>query len=158
MGAQTEQKVSMHRFFSRLVTIVFVAIAGLGLPGHAAAQAVPHFSRGDAQFTSPNDFVGSGHATHLGSYTEVGHVTFAPTTNPNVLAVTGVAVYTAANGDELHAVLSGELNLLTGAVTATVTYDGGTGRFALASGSASLIGQMLGGGAITVTVSGIIDY
>jgi hypothetical protein len=148
----------MHRFFSRLVTILIVALAVPALPAHAAAQAVPHFAKGGAQFTGPNDFIGFGNATHLGSYTEVGHVTFAPTSNPDVLAVKGVLVYTAANTDELHAAVSGELNLRTGAITATVTYVGGTGRFVSASGSANLIGQMLGGGAVAVTVSGIIEY
>ena len=148
----------MHRFFTRLVPLAFVAIAVLGLPGHAAAQAVPHFSRGGAQFISPNDFTGTGHATHLGSYTEAGHVVFAPTANPNVLAVTGRAIYTAANGDELHATVRGELNVVTGAVRAVLTYTGGTGRFVSASGSSVLTGQMLGGGAITVTVVGTIEY
>ncbi len=85
-------------------------------------------------------------------------VVFAPTTNPIVLAVTGQAVYTAANGDELHATLRGELDTLTGAIAVTVTYVGGTGRFATASGSAALAGQMLGGGAVSIPVAGGIRF
>jgi len=73
-----------------------------------------------------------------------------------VLAVTGATIYIAANGDELHAAVSGELDTSTGAITVTVTYVGGSGRFVAASGSSSLTGQMLGGGALRVAVAGNI--
>lgn len=142
---------------ARLFTLLVFALPGLAFAGRGAAQ-VPHLARGSAQFVSPTDFVGTGYATHLGRYTEAGSVAFAPTPNPDVLAVVGGAVYTAANGDELHATLSGELNTLTGAITVTVTYVGGTGRFAGASGSASLAGQMLGGGAVSIAVAGRIRF
>ena len=56
------------------------------------------------------------------------------------------------------AAVTGELNGLTGAIAATVSYVGGTGRFAAASGSASLAGQLGAGGTISVTVSGTIDF
>lgn len=142
---------------SRLL-LLLVATALLSFSSFASAQTVPHIASGSAQFVSQNDFVGTGHATHLGHYTEVGNVSFAPTSNPAVLAVNGSAIYTAANGAELHAVLSGELNTQTGAITAIVTYVGGTGRFADATGSSSLSGQMLGGGAVRVAVVGNINY
>lgn len=148
----------MNRFFSRLVTALFLVIPVAAQPGSATAHAVPYFASGTAQFVSPTDFVGSGHATHLGTYTEVGSVAFAPTGNPDVLAVTGAITYRAANGHLLHAVLVGELNTSTGAIAATVTYVGGTGRFAKASGSSALAGQMLGGGAVTIAVAGRISY
>jgi hypothetical protein len=142
----------------RFVTTLLAAIAVLALSGRASAQAVPHFAKGGAQFINQNDFVGSGRATHLGAYTEVGNVTFTPTRNPVVLAVNGWATYTAANGDELRALLRGELNTSTGVVTATVTYVRGTDRFVSASGSSTLAGQVLGGGAIRVTVAGSLDF
>lgn len=148
----------MRFLSSSLVAVIFVAIATLALPGHASAQTVPHLARGGAQFVNQNDFVGAGYATHLGQYGEVGRVSFAPTRNPVVLAVTGWATYTAADGDELRALLSGELDTSTGTITATVTYVGGTGRFADASGSSSLAGQMLEGGAVRIVVAGDIDY
>lgn len=119
---------------------------------------MPYSARGSAQFVSQTDFVGTGRAAHLGLYTEVGHVEFTPTANPAVLAVNGWAIYTAANGNELHAILGGELDTSTGAITATVTYVGGSGRFVHASGSSSLTGQMLGGGAVRIAVAGNIDY
>ena len=146
----------MH--LSRLASLLFVALMVLAPPGRASAHAVPYFASGAAQFVTENDFVGAGHATHLGHYTEVGSVSFAPTGNPDVLAVDGWTIYTAADGDELHALVSGELDTSTGSITVTVTYDGGTGRFADASGTSSLVGQMLGGGAASVAVTGSIDY
>jgi hypothetical protein len=149
----------MNGFFSlRPACILMVAVSALALPDRASAQERPHFSRGTAQFVSPNDFVGTGNATHLGQYSEVGYVTFSPTNDPNVVQIDGWAIYTAANGDELHAIVSGQLDGKTGAITATVTYVGGTGRFADATGSASLAGQLLPGGAVSVAVAGTIDY
>lgn len=144
--------------FARVILSLLVATALSSFSNLASAQAVPHRATGSAQFVSQNDFVGTGHATHLGNYTEVGNVSFAPTSNPAVLAVNGWSIYTAANGHELHAVLSGELNMQTGAITATVTYVGGTGRFGDATGASILSGQMLGGGAAVVAVAGNIDY
>ncbi|MEK6702267.1 MAG: hypothetical protein AABZ53_08390, partial [Planctomycetota bacterium] len=93
-----------------------------------------------------------------GRYSEAGHVAFSPTSDPTVLHVDGSIVYTAANGHELHATVSGELNAVTGAITATVTYASGTGRFATAHGSANLAGQLGPQGTISVRVRGTIDY
>jgi len=148
----------MNRFVSLLISVVCAAISLLAFPDRAAAEARPYSSEGTAQFVSPTDFVGAGLAAHLGLYSEAGSVSFSPTSNPAVLHVDGSVVYTAANGDELHAVITGELNGLTGAITATVSYVGGTGRFADASGSASLAGQLRPNGTISVTVRGTIDY
>jgi hypothetical protein len=107
---------------------------------------------------SPTDFVGSGLATHLGSYAEVGSVAFIPTSDPTVLQVVGTNAYFAANGDRLDGQVSGTLNLATGVIIATITYVGGTGRFDEASGQSSLAGQMDLNGTIHVTVIGLIYY
>jgi hypothetical protein len=148
----------MRSVLSRFVAVLALATAVLALQPRASAATLPYRARGAAQFVNANDFVGSGNATYLGKYTETGTVAFAATNDPNVLAVDGSAVYTAADGDELHALLGGELNVTTGVIAVTVTYVGGTGRFAAASGSSSLAGQMLGGGAATVAVAGNIDF
>lgn len=75
-----------------------------------------------------------------------------------VLDVVGWAHYTASNGDQLYASIHGTHDSVTGQVLATVTYIGATGRFTNAKGWSNLNGQMLGVGAISVTVRGTIDY
>jgi hypothetical protein len=61
------------------------------------------------------------------------------------LLITNTTVYRAANGDELFMsfIGTGQLNLETGEVTfvGTETYQGGTGRFANATGSATAQGS-----------------
>ena len=149
----------MKRFYSlRPVVALLVAAGMLTVTTRASAAERPHKSGGTAQFVSPTDFVGSGKATHLGRYDEVGSVNFSSTADPTVLRIDAWSVYTAANGDQLYATFTGQLDLLTGAITATGTYVGGTGRFDDAGGSASLSGQMLPDGTIAVTVAGTIDY
>jgi hypothetical protein len=149
----------MFHCFPRLLALLLLTITSLGLSSHASAQVRPFHATGIAQF-APNqsDFTGSGHATHLGKYTEVGNVTFAPTSTPGVVSATGWTHYTAANGDQLHAVIAGTVNMVTGAIAATATYVGGTGRFTNASGASTLVGQMLGGGALTIAANGSISY
>ena len=149
----------MKRFFScRPLALVLAAVSILALASPAPAAQRAYASRGKAQFVSANNFVGAGNATHLGLYNEVGTAQFSPTADPTVLHVDASSTYTAANGDKLYAVFSGNLNGVTGAITATVTYVGGTGRFANASGTAALSAQLFPGGSIEVAVQGGIDY
>jgi hypothetical protein len=150
----------MNRFVSlRPAAFLLVAVAVLALPDRGSAGERPHRSRGTAQFVpGTTDFVGTGNATHLGRYAEVGSVTFLPSADPTAVPIVAWAIYTAANGDELYATFDGHLNALTGAITATVTYEGGTGRFDDASGSATFLGQILPDGTLSVVVEGVIDY
>src|SRR4051794_7189118 len=145
-------------FSRRPLASVLVILAVLALSDHARAAERRHVSHGTAQFITQNDFVGEGNATHLGRYKEVGSAEFTPTADPAVLQVDAFSIYTAANGDQLYAVFAGHLNGLTGAVTATVTYMGGTGRFTNASGTATVSGQLLPGGSLKVSLDGTIDY
>src|SRR5688572_21563730 len=141
----------MQRSVTRLFAFLALAIATLSFASPASAQAIPHFATGFGQFAANQaDFTGGGHATHLGKYTEVGNVTLTPTSTLGVLAVNGWAHYTAANGHQLWAEITGTLDTGTGVITATATYVGGTGIFANASGSSALAGQMLGGGALSI--------
>jgi hypothetical protein len=149
----------MNRFRSlRPVVVLVAAIGVLTLSARASAEERTHKSQGTAQFVSPSDFVGSGEATHLGRYTEVGSARFTPTSEPTVLRIDAWSIYTAADGDQLYATITGRLDPLTGAITATVTYMGGTGRFDDADGTAALSGQFLPDGTIAVAVEGAIDY
>jgi hypothetical protein len=149
----------MRRFESlRPAGVLLVAVAILALPDRASAEERPHKLRGTAHFVSPTDFVGSGEATHLGRYAEAGSAQFSPTADPTVLRIDAWVVLTASDGDQLYETITGELDLLTGAITATVTYVGGTGRFEDADGSATLSGQMLPDGTISVSAEGTIDF
>ena len=146
----------MNRSVTRLLAIVLVGLSMLAVTEQASAVVRRYSAIGDAHFTGPNDFVGAGNATHLGHYTEVGHVNFTP--SGTVVLLDGWADYTASNGDVLRATFVGELDPATGAITATITYvPGGTGRFENVSGSSSLEG-LLDGGAISVAVLGRIDF
>ena len=145
----------MSRCFPRSFAAVCALAALVATPAALAAPRA-YSANGTANFVSATEFTGSGQATHLGRYTEAGTVSFSPTADPDVLHVEGTVTYTAANGDELDATISGELDQGTGALTATVTYVGGTGRFAAASGSAALTGQVAG--TISVSVDGTIDF
>jgi len=149
----------MNRFFSQRPFALFLAAVGvLTFARTAQAAERPHFSRGTAQFTSATTFVGAGTATHLGLYEEAGTIQLTPTANPAVFDANAMSTYTAPNGDELRAVFTGQLNFATGVVTATVTYVGGTGRFANATGTATLSGQLLPGGSLDVSVKGTLNY
>jgi len=82
-------------------------------------------------------YVEQGQATHLGSFTgEARHCT----NNETGEFVDGVVVMIAANGDELHGTYTGaflpDLPDGTSRTTGPHHYDGGTGRFANATGEA----------------------
>ncbi len=104
---------------------------------------------------------GSGNATHLGTFTNTGKVSFTPdATNPTILYPSGGGVFTAANGDKLNFVIvSGALDLTTGIGTGDFDFTGGTGRFANATGRTSgVIQQNDDTGAYELTLVGHIDY
>jgi hypothetical protein len=156
---QTKRSNAMKRFISqRLFALLLSAIGVLTLVAPAQAVQRAYVSRGTAHFTGPNTFEGAGTATHLARYAEEGTVQFSPTADPTVSHLEASATYTAANGDQIYATFSGQLNGVTGAIIATVTYVGGTGRYANASGTASLAGQLLPSGTIEVAIKGTINY
>lgn len=104
---------------------------------------------------------GSGNATHLGVFTNTGHVDFTPdASNPTILHPAGGGVFTAANGDKLNfVIISGALDLTTGIGTGDFEFTGGTGRFVNATGRTSgVIQQNVITGAYELTMVGNIDY
>jgi hypothetical protein len=150
----------MNRFhLLRPVAVLLVAAGILTLPARASAEERAYRSRSTALLNlATGDFVAAGNATHLGKYTEIGSVSISGD-DPTALHVEGSATLTAANGDELCVDFTGQLNFLTGTITATITFDGAaTGRFKDATGSASLVAQFQPDGTIAVVVEGTIDY
>ena len=142
--------------FRTALAVVALALAGLAAP--AAAEERAHKWHGTGHFTSATEFAAKGLATHLGQYDEVGAITAMTPIEPGVFAIEGWAIHTASNGDELYEVFYGRLNFGTGAVTASIRFVGGKGRFEDASGSASLSAQILPDGSIEIVGEGTIDY
>src|SRR5262245_43780663 len=110
--ADTLETTMRAKLLLSLVTLVCVA----SIP--ALAESRPHKMFGTGQFTSATDFASDGFATHLGRFKELGSVQFSATGDPTVLQINGWAIHTAANGDQVYELISGQLNLATGAGTA----------------------------------------
>ena len=109
------------------------------------------------------DVIGTGNATHLGLFTSAGRVTFNPDANdPNQVHPSGQATFTAADGDKLETVFGADetyMDLTTGIGGGIFRITGGTGRFANASGSMSVVViQNFITGAYELTAVGKIDY
>lgn len=136
-----------HPILSTLsVTLVTALILGSAPRAHAG-KPVPFKGSSENQAIEalPVDpdhvfvtTVGEGQATHLGHFTFISpHLS-----GLSDFSIDGTQVFTAANGDELHAALLGHLNpvfddaghlWLVGDVAGTIT--GGTGRFSNAVGT-----------------------
>ena len=86
---------------------------------------------------------GTGHATHLGAVALSSQDCFEPV-SPDTFAFTSYqVVLTSANGDQLFATYSGTVTVAGGDIgilSGAYTIYGGTGRFALATGSGTVTG------------------
>jgi len=93
--------------------------------------------------TGSIDIEGACHYSHLGLTTSVAEQIIMPGPGGTLLIV-NTTVYTAANGDKLFSTFTGT-GVFTSATgvsfSGTETYEGGTGRFADAVGSATLVGS-----------------
>jgi hypothetical protein len=88
----------------------------------------------------PNRFVATGTVSHLGRTRSVIEGSACWVLGPDAVGILGVARHAAANGDELHVNWVGTI---TGSVMELdVTFVGGTGRFASARGSGTLLGTI----------------
>lgn len=99
---------------------------------------------------------GTGHASHLGRYTVVANFTVDLAT----AAGSGIITFTAANGDSFTASATGQAVFMTGFVQITeiATITGGTGRFAHATGTLTIVRQYNPAtGASSGTVDGTIN-
>jgi hypothetical protein len=109
------------------------------------------------------DVIGTGNATHMGLFASSGRVTFNPDANdPTLVHPSGHATFTAADGDKLETVFSAEdtrMDLTTGIGGGIFYFAGGTGKFANATGSISVVVQQnFITGAYELTAVGTINY
>jgi hypothetical protein len=124
----------------RITVSTFLTLVLMSFAGYSAVKEVPMKGAGSGVITAlvpgPTGVTisaeGSGWATHLGKFTRQETILL----NPSDGTFTGSIVFVAADGSELHCEFTGGF---TGAGTAegTYTFDGGSGRFADASGEAS---------------------
>jgi hypothetical protein len=142
----------------RPVVVLLFAVGSIIFAARASGEERAYQSRSTAVLNlATGDFVAAGNGTHLGSYTELGNIKITGD-DPNALDVEGSATLTAANGEELCVAIMGEMNFFTGTIIGTLTFEGGTGRFEDATGSASVVAQLQPNGTIVVVVEGTIDY
>lgn len=88
-------------------------------------------------------FQGTGNGTHLGYFDQAGSLIFSGPPDANgVIPGFGSVTFTAANGDELSFDYEGGLDSTTGIGTGTLTFTGGTGRFAGASGDGEFYAEI----------------
>ena len=125
---------------SKTITLLLAAIA-LAFPAHStwAKDQVPFQGSAEGAIVNATpDPAGvvltvqaEGDASHLGEFFREETILF----NPGTGVLTGLIVFTAANGDQLFGTVDGGFVSATEA-TGTYTFTGGTGRFQNASGEA----------------------
>jgi hypothetical protein len=93
-----------------------------------------------------------GNATSLGRFSREETVLFNPLTG----TLTGLVIFTAANGDQLFGTLAGGFVSATTA-TGAYTFTGGTGRFANATGTANFVVTTADGIHLSVEIQGTIS-
>ena len=125
---------------SKILTLMVAALT-LAFPLHStwADDQVPFqgSAEGATVSVSPDPagvvllVLAEGDATHLGRFSREETILFNPATG----ALTGLIIFTAANGDQLSGTVEGGF-ITSGTATGTYTFTGGTGRFQNASGEA----------------------
>jgi hypothetical protein len=150
----------MKQFFGK-ITLGFALIALLGTMSTVGfAASVPFKGSANAEIVSvlPGQngvlitAVAEGNATHLGSFTREEHLLL----NPETGAFTGDVVFTAADGSQLTATLTGQFTSATTALGSYV-FTGGTGRFAETTGGANFSAVMSDAVHFTVEFDGNFD-
>ena len=149
---------ALLRFRHVVVGLLFVA--ALGATSVAAGNR-PFKAKGTAQILGDpfavSPFNASGTATHLGAWTGGGLVVYGFTEEGD-LGVFGYLVMVAANGNELYSWFYAIQNPDSGLLEGFHYFEGGTGRFASATGEVSVIGQPLPGNQVKLDMNGTINY
>jgi hypothetical protein len=130
-----------------LVTVVLVGSANRISAGDAAItsfvfRSVVIVKDLNATFTAAGStFQGSGNINKFGHVTETGKLFVTPTPHTARDAAHGSITVTLTGGDQLFVTYTGEVTR-SGALTGSIVVTGGTGRFANASGSGGISGQI----------------
>ena len=109
----------------------------------------------------PSGGEGTGHANHLGDYTWHAEFCLVPVAIDRVIVNVGWVTAVAANGDLLHGTMEVEGQILPdGSIVSTqhMTYEGGTGRFERALGSADAVGVLNPDGFSYNTFDGVLAF
>jgi|SRR5579859_313524 len=135
---------------SILALLLAVALASIAFAAPAANNVAPFNGSLNATETdlvpAPYDTLyvdghGSGNATQLGRY----QVHFTAVVNIATLSGPDIATFVAANGDSLSALGAGQAvttDFITFDIVEHYTITGGTGRFASATGSFTVLRQL----------------
>jgi hypothetical protein len=130
--------------------------------GSGRAEFVPIKLVGVGSLNGDGTFQVQGDGTHLGKWINQGTVQFlTPDEDGILLAQVLESVFVGSNRDQLKAALweevGGYLNTNTGAGMAMYQFQGGTGRFQNAHGSALLMVQFLPTGFFIAVLEGTIS-
>jgi hypothetical protein len=147
----------------RTASFVMALAAILGLAAPVAADEPLPFRASAAEMVTSAEPIGpglvgltvaaTGEGTYLGRFTGIETVVLDLATG----TFTGTRVFVAADGDRLYANVEGGF---TSATTAegTLTFTGGTGRFADATGEADFEAVTPDGIHLALTFEGTIDF
>ena len=149
----------MKKFFGKVMfgLALIALLSTTATVGFASDVPFKGWANGEITVFSPGPTgisitaVAEGNATHLGRYTREEHLLV----DPNTGAFTGDVTFTAADGSELTATITGQLTA-TGA-EGSYTFTGGSGRFADAAGSADFLVVQSDPLHFTVTFDGNFD-
>ena len=140
-----------------LLSLVSLVAVGASDRAEASGESRPIKGTGEGVVTgivSPVnlliDYVGN--ASHLGNFTRREDVTFGA-----FGTIAGTIVFVAADGDELNVDFTGQFVSPNDAV-ATYTFNGGTGRFSNATGTAQATASTPDFVHVSVSFEGTIDY
>ena len=154
--------IKTHRWRGVSLVMALTMVIGFALPalgdnerpfrGYADEEVISRV-QDDVDGTTHVIATGEGQATHLGHFTRLGRVVIDSEGNAE-----GTVVFTAANGDELHADIEGVPTGVPGTLAGTYTFTGGTGRFSDASGVVPFVGITSDFIHIAVVFEGTIQY
>lgn len=155
----------MKRYLSKisisLMTLTLVGLIALTALAHTRPFHLVEHGTLTPDPDKPNSFFaeGTGTATHLGTIIVHRTLSLRPTTDGSGLVdVEGEATLVAADGAELKTGLEGTLDPVTNHAILTYGFEGGTGRFANATGSTTWQVDINADGTYDVVADGVINY